>query len=211
MVNRWAKDNSHASQCINAKAETLDQRPTFSESFQQRRCILPADGFYERAGPKAKRQPLWLHPRAGGLLLFAGLYESWYSEENQPEVTFTIVTCAANAAIAEVHDLMPVVLNERAAEDWMSARARPAVTKTAARAGASRSARDAARLATRKQREKRQPGAARRCKLMNHKTPSASSPSLIRRTYFIADFQGRRFLSEFFAAQARTRNRRTGR
>jgi putative SOS response-associated peptidase YedK len=120
LVNRWAGDNRRASQCINAKAETLEQRPSFSEAFQQRRCIVPADGFYEWAGPKAKRQPLWIHPRAGGLLLLAGLYESWYPEGNQPEVTFTIVTCAANAAIAEVHDRMPVVLNERAAEDWMN-------------------------------------------------------------------------------------------
>ena len=124
MVNRWARDNSRASQCINAKAETLEQRPTFSEAFQQRRCVVPADGFYEWTGPKGKRQPLWIHPRAGGLMLFAGLYESWYPEKNQPEVTFTIVTCAANAAIAEIHDRMPVVLDERAAEDWMNPRER---------------------------------------------------------------------------------------
>jgi putative SOS response-associated peptidase YedK len=81
--------------------ETLEQRPSFREAFQKRRCVVPADGFYEWAGHKRKRQPLWIHPRAGGLMLFAGLYESWYLERNQPEVTFTIVTCAANAAIAE--------------------------------------------------------------------------------------------------------------
>jgi len=63
------------------------------------------------SGPKGKRQPLWIHPRDGGLMLFAGLYESWYPERNQPEVTFTIVTCAANAVVAEIHDRMPVVLD----------------------------------------------------------------------------------------------------
>jgi putative SOS response-associated peptidase YedK len=120
LVNRWARDNSRASQFTNAKAETLEQRPTFSEAFLQRRCAVPADSFSEWTGPKSKRQRLWIHPRAGGLLIFAGLYESWYPEGNQPEVTFTIVTCAPNAAIAEVHDRMPVVLNERAAEDWMN-------------------------------------------------------------------------------------------
>ena len=73
LVNRGARDNRRASQCINAKAETLERRPTFSEAFRQRRCVVPADGFYEWTGPKAKRQPLWIHPRAGGLLLFAGL------------------------------------------------------------------------------------------------------------------------------------------
>src|SRR5713101_8887915 len=124
LVNRWARDNRRASQCINAKAETLEQRPTFREAFQQRRCVVPGDGFYEWSGPKGKRQPLWIHPRDGGLMLFAGLYESWYTERNQPEVTFTIVTCAANAVIAEIHDRLPVVLDDRAAEDRMNLRER---------------------------------------------------------------------------------------
>jgi putative SOS response-associated peptidase YedK len=94
LVNRWATNNRRASQCINAKAETLELRMSFREAFQQRRCVVPVDGFYEYTGPKGKRQPLWIHPRAGGLMLFAGLYESWYPARNQPEVTFTIVTCA---------------------------------------------------------------------------------------------------------------------
>jgi putative SOS response-associated peptidase YedK len=124
LVNRWAKDNRRASQCINAKAETLEQRATFSEAFQQRRCVVPADGFFEWVGPKTKRQPLWIHPRAGGLLLFAGLYESWYPAKDRPEATFTIVTCPANTKIAAIHDRMPVVLDERAADDWMNPRER---------------------------------------------------------------------------------------
>lgn len=120
LVNRWAKDNRGASQCINAKAETLQQRATFCEAFLRRRCVIPADGFYEWSGPKAKRQPLWIHPRAGGLMLFAGLYESWYPEKDWAELMFTIVTCAANAALTEIHNRMPVVLDEQAAEDWMN-------------------------------------------------------------------------------------------
>jgi putative SOS response-associated peptidase YedK len=128
LVNRWARDNSRASQCINARAETLEERPTFREAFQQRRCVVPGDGFYEWSGPKGKRQPLWIHPGAGGLLLFAGLYESWYPEKDRPELTFTIVTCAANALIAPIHDRMPVVLDERAAEDWMNPRERDPVS-----------------------------------------------------------------------------------
>src|SRR3984893_6670491 len=71
LVNRRATDNRRASQGINAKAETLEQRATFCEAFHQRRCVVPADGFYEWTGPKGKRQPLWIHPRAGGLMLFA--------------------------------------------------------------------------------------------------------------------------------------------
>jgi putative SOS response-associated peptidase YedK len=68
---------------------------------------VTADGFYEWVGPKNKRQPLWIHPRDGGLLLFAGLFEAWYPQPRQPELTFTIVTCAANATVAEIHDRMP--------------------------------------------------------------------------------------------------------
>src|SRR6266478_6135590 len=124
LVNRWARDNRRASQCINAKAETLEQRSTFREAFQQRRCVVPADGYYEWTGPKNKRQPLWIHPRSGGLMLFAGLYETWFPKRDQPEVTFTIVTCEANELIGEVHNRMPVILDERAAEDWMNPRER---------------------------------------------------------------------------------------
>jgi putative SOS response-associated peptidase YedK len=86
LVNRRATDNRRASQCINAKAETLEQRATFREAFQQRRCVVPADGFYEWTGPKAKRQPLWIHPRAGDPMLFAGLYESWYRNGISPRL-----------------------------------------------------------------------------------------------------------------------------
>jgi putative SOS response-associated peptidase YedK len=124
LVNRWAKDNSRASQCINAKAETLEQRSTFKETFQQRRCVVPADAFYEWTGPKNKRRPLWIHPRNGGLILFAGLYKSWYPAPNQPVLTFTIITCAANATVAAIHNRMAVIFDEGAAEDWMNPRER---------------------------------------------------------------------------------------
>jgi putative SOS response-associated peptidase YedK len=120
---RWGLVNRWASQCINAKAETLEERASFREAFQQRRCVVPADGFYEWVrGPGGTRQPLWIHPRVGGLMLFAGLYESWYPARNQPEVTFTIVTCAANATLAAIHNRMPVILDEGGAEDWMNPR-----------------------------------------------------------------------------------------
>ena len=120
LVNRWASDNSRASQCINAKAETLELRASFREAFQQRRCVVAADGWCEWTGPKSKRQLLWIHPNDGGLVLFAGLYESWYPARNQPDLTFTIVTCAANATVAAIHSRMPVILDEDAAEDWMN-------------------------------------------------------------------------------------------
>ena len=124
LVNAWATDNRRASQCVNAKAETLEERRTFREAFLERRCVVPADGFYEWRGPKTQREPVWLHPAAGGLLLFAGLYESWQPKPGEWQRTFTIITTIANAVLQPIHDRMPVILDERAAEDWMNPRDR---------------------------------------------------------------------------------------
>ena len=121
LVNRWAKDNSRASQCINAKAETVEVRPSFRDAFKKRRCVVPADGFYEWTGPKGARRPMWIHRADGKLILFAGLYEDWFPEKDRPETTFTIITCEPNAVTRPIHNRMPVILEERAADDWMNA------------------------------------------------------------------------------------------
>jgi putative SOS response-associated peptidase YedK len=120
LVNSWAKDASRASHCINAKAETVEKLPTFRMAFKKRRCVVPADGFYEWRGPKGKREPLWIHPREGGLILFAGLYETWQPEPNQWETTFTIITTTPNKLIEPIHNRMPVILSDRDANDWMN-------------------------------------------------------------------------------------------
>ena len=119
LVNSWAKDNKRAAQQINARAETIDARPAFRAAFKARRCVVPADGFYEWTGPKGNRRPLWFHRPDGGLLLFAGLYEAWFPEKDTPETTFTIVTTQANDLMAPVHDRMPVILSEEAADEGM--------------------------------------------------------------------------------------------
>ena len=120
LVNRWAKDNSRASQCINAKAETVEARPSFRDAFKKRRCVVPADGFYEWTGPKGTRRPMWIHRADGKLILFAGLYEDWFPEKDKPETTFTIITCEPNAVTRPIHNRMPVILEQRAGDDWMN-------------------------------------------------------------------------------------------
>lgn len=120
LVNSWAKDNQRASKCINAKAETVEKLPTFRAAFKKRRCAVPADGFYEWRGPQGRRDPLWIHPRTDELILFAGLYEAWQPEPGKWEMTFTIITTAANKLIQPIHDRMPVILSDRAADDWMN-------------------------------------------------------------------------------------------
>jgi putative SOS response-associated peptidase YedK len=123
LVNTWAKDASAAAKNINARAETVESRRAFSEAFIKRRCVVPADGFFEWTGPKTARQPTWFHREDNQLLLFAGLYESWRPKPNQWETTFTILTTDANALTSQYHDRMPVILADRDADDWMDPRA----------------------------------------------------------------------------------------
>jgi putative SOS response-associated peptidase YedK len=123
LVNTWAKDASTAAKNINTRAETVELRRAFREAFIKRRCVVPADGFFEWTGPKTARQPTWFHREDNQLLLFAGLYESWRPKPNQWETTFTILTTDANALTRQYHDRMPVILADRDADDWMDPRA----------------------------------------------------------------------------------------
>jgi putative SOS response-associated peptidase YedK len=100
---------------INARAETLAEKPAFRSALRSRRCLVPADGFYEwrpaPGGGKGKKQPYYIHRTDGGLFAFAGLWETWTDPAAPLTIeSCTIVTTAANAALRELHDRMPVVL-----------------------------------------------------------------------------------------------------
>ncbi len=122
LINHWAKDAKVGYRQINARAETLDKRPAFRDAFKKRRCAVPADGFFEWAGPKGARQPFWFHREDSGLILFAGLYESWQPAPDQWEPTFTIITTDANTTLEPVHNRMPVILPDEAVDEWLFAR-----------------------------------------------------------------------------------------
>lgn len=119
LVNSWAKDRSRAARQINARSETAHQNQAFRNAFAQRRCVIPADGFFEWVGAKQARKPVWFHRPDGGLLLFAGLYESWQREPGQWERTFTILTTEANQVVADIHDRMPVILTDERIDAWL--------------------------------------------------------------------------------------------
>jgi putative SOS response-associated peptidase YedK len=123
LVRSGSKDASMAAKCINARSETIEARSAFRDAFHKRRCVVPADGFFEWTGPKTARQPTWFHREDSGLLLFAGLYEAWQKEAGVWETTFTILTTTANTLLASYHDRMPVILADREADDWMDPRA----------------------------------------------------------------------------------------
>jgi putative SOS response-associated peptidase YedK len=95
---------------INARAETAHDKGAFREAFARRRCLVPADGFYEWKREGAAKVPYWLHPRAGGVIAFAGIWERWSRPGAVPRHAFAILTTDANAEVRPIHDRMPVVL-----------------------------------------------------------------------------------------------------
>ena len=124
LVPSWAKDPSIGSKMINARAETLATKNAFKRAFQRKRCIVPADGFYEwKVVPGQRRkQPMYIHRADGDRLAFAGLWELWRNPEapdDPPLRSCTIITGPANAIVAEVHDRMPVMLPPDAWTTWL--------------------------------------------------------------------------------------------
>jgi putative SOS response-associated peptidase YedK len=119
----WAETLEHANKVstFNAKAETLIQRPSFRSAFLKRRCIVPAEAFYEWVGPKGKKQPLNIARRDGRLLSIAGLYNFWRpaGSQGRPMPTFTIITTAPNAWMARIHDRMPALLLDDERDRWL--------------------------------------------------------------------------------------------
>ncbi len=117
----WAKDRKLASRMINARAETVAEKPAFRAAFRERRCIVPADGYYEWLGKAGSKQPYYISHKEGRSLGFAGLWERWRDRDNDEEVeTFTILTMTAVGEIASLHDRMPVMLDDVTAEYWLA-------------------------------------------------------------------------------------------
>jgi putative SOS response-associated peptidase YedK len=115
----WTKGKPKA-QPINARAETVADSGMFRRAFQQRRCLVPADGFYEWQGPKPPKQPYFIRMQDHGLFSFAGLWERWYPRDAEPVDTFTILTTAPNALMKPIHDRMPVIMAPDRYRQWLS-------------------------------------------------------------------------------------------
>jgi putative SOS response-associated peptidase YedK len=109
---------------FNARAETLARRPAFRDAFRRHRCLVPADGFYEWQAVSGRRQPFHQRRADGAPFAMAGLYACWRPEEGEPVTSCTIVTTAANALLAPVHDRMPVILDPADWDAWLDPDAR---------------------------------------------------------------------------------------
>lgn len=109
LIPSWAAHAALGARMINARAETVAEKPAFRAALRRRRCLVPASGFYEWQARPAGKQPYYIYPRAGGLFAFAALWERWHGPQGPVETCVILVT-AANAALAPVHDRMPVIL-----------------------------------------------------------------------------------------------------
>jgi len=120
LVPHWAKEPSLGAKLINARAETVAEKPAFRDAFSRRRCLIVADGFYEweRRGPKA-RHPFHITRSDRAPFAFAGLWATWHGPEDRLLRTCTIVTTAANEAVRPLHDRMPVILDADAEDAWL--------------------------------------------------------------------------------------------
>src|SRR5437762_5157352 len=122
LVPLWAKDPSFGPKCINARAETVATNKIFRDAFERRRCLVPADAFYEwqKRGGKAKPQPYAITLAAGGIFAFAGLWERWKNPADGSILrSFTIVTGLANPLCRPIHERMPVILPKPAWPLWL--------------------------------------------------------------------------------------------
>src|SRR5690606_18107419 len=119
LVPNWAKDDKNASKLINARAETLLEKPSFKNLVYRRRCIIPADGFYEWRQKDGTKQPMRIVLKERQIFSMAGLYDIWLSPDGQKISTCTIITTAANRLLEDIHHRMPVILRPEDESSWL--------------------------------------------------------------------------------------------
>jgi putative SOS response-associated peptidase YedK len=120
LIPHWAKDETIGYKMINARAETITEKPSYRGLLPSKRCIVPASGFYEWQATEKGKQPYYIHADAGDYLPFAGLYESWKNPEGREIYSFTIITTHPTINLRPIHDRMPVILEPDAEEIWLN-------------------------------------------------------------------------------------------
>jgi putative SOS response-associated peptidase YedK len=118
LIPSWAKDRKTQSRMFNARVESVSTTNAFRRAYAKRRCLVPADGWYEWQAVDGRKQPVYMTPADGHSIAFAGLYEFW-GDQGQTVTTCTIITAPSAGALAEIHDRMPLVLPRSAWERWV--------------------------------------------------------------------------------------------
>ena len=119
LVPSWAKDPKIGNRMINARSETLTEKPSFRTAFKRRRCLIPADGFYEWKREGKAKKPMLITANPGGLFAFAGLWETWKQPDGSWLLTCAIITTSANEFMTSIHDRMPVNLPRHFEASWL--------------------------------------------------------------------------------------------
>ncbi|PHJ60457.1 hypothetical protein VF14_14740 [Nostoc linckia z18] len=119
LIPSWAKDPGIGAKTINARAETVAEKPAFRSAFKHRRCLVLADGFYEWQRQQGKKQPFYFRLQDGQPFAFAGLWERWQSPSNEEITSCTILTTAANELLQPIHERMPVILDPQDYDLWL--------------------------------------------------------------------------------------------
>ena len=119
LIPHWANDEKTAYKMINARVETLTQRPAFRSLLSHNRALVPACGYYEWQGEGRDKTPFYIHPQDDQYIAFAGLYDVWQRPDGEDLYTFTIITTAADPFMARLHNRMPVVMERDLEDDWL--------------------------------------------------------------------------------------------
>lgn len=123
LIPSWATDPTIGNRLINARCETVAEKPSFRSAFKQRRCLIPASAFYEWQKTGAgRKQPYCIQPRGGGLFALAGLWERWHNPHGEEVESCTILTTEANELMQPLHDRMPVILDAPSDGAWLDPR-----------------------------------------------------------------------------------------
>ena len=118
LVPHWAKDIRLGAKMINARAETVHEKPAFRTAFRGRRCVVPVNGWFEWRRENGEKQPYWIRPADADVFSLAGLWERWEKGE-EPVETFTVLTTAASPALADIHHRQPVIVENEALDEWL--------------------------------------------------------------------------------------------
>jgi putative SOS response-associated peptidase YedK len=119
-IPSWAKDSSIGNKMINARSETVSEKPAFRSAFNKKRCLIIADGFYEWRTEGKRKFPMYIRLKSGESFGFAGLYNVWTSPDGKQTFTCTIITTEANEAVKPIHDRMPVILPRDKEDIWVN-------------------------------------------------------------------------------------------
>ena len=119
LIPSWVKDPRAFSLVINARGESVNEKPAFKNAMKYRRCLVPADGFFEWKREGEKKRPWFVRHRGGGPIAFAGLWENWIGPNGEEVETAAIVTTTASRSISHIHDRMPVILPPEAFDFWL--------------------------------------------------------------------------------------------